>query len=828
MPRAARWVLGTLAALLLLAAGGIVALTVALDAGALTPRLVAAIEGATGRAATLGAVSLRPGLTPRVSAADVTLANIEGGSRPEMARIRRLEASLALLPLLRGEVEFGRIAIEGADILLERNAAGTPNWVFARPAAPVAAAPAPAPAQARPARRLAIADIIVTDSRATLPDPRLGTVTLAEARLSGFGGAAPARIAARASLQGTALALEGESPLPPPEGAPWPVKFSVTAGANRIGAEGNALGDLTVTAALPEPAALLPLLRAVAPGVAPPPVLPPFEARIALRAGFQPGRIEATLGAADLAALLPGLALTRATLAMDAPDRPAQILIEGRKEALPFRATLGLDAPAALLPGAAEAPVALRLLAEAGGARLTAQGRVARPRAREGLAFDVTFAAPDIMALAPFFPGPPPLGEVSGQARIEAATLAGPFRVASFRIASAPLAAEGALTLRPGRPLGIEGRIAASRIDIDTLARRGAAAAPASAPAPAPAAAPAAPPAAGERRVIPDMPLPLAVPRAYRGRLDLSAETLRVDGADWRALRGTVEFRDDALRIAPFAATTPGGPVRGEMALDARADPPRLAFALRSEGRGVDLGAIQRARGAPAGLEGRAEVAVELEGRGATLRGVAATLSGEVGLAMVEGRVAGGGRLAIGGELLALLLPGQPQGGVPIRCFALRLSADDGIARSEALLLETAAGRIDGVLALNLKDETIAARLLPDVRIAGISVRAPIGVGGTFAEPRIGVDPARAVSRVIGDTVANRLWRNSTVEWMRGQAGGAAPAGDCGAARRLARMGADGPVPPPAAVVPGVPRELQGTTQDILRGLGGLLGGGRR
>jgi hypothetical protein len=81
---------------------------------------------------------------------------------------------------------------------------------------------------------------------------------------------------------------------------------------------------------------------------------------------------------------------------------------------------------------------------------------------------------------------------------------------------------------------------------------------------------------------------------------------------------------------------------------------------------------------------------------------------------------------------------------------------------------------------------------------------------------------------VIGDTVANRLWRNSTVEWMRGQAGGAAPGGDCGAALRLARMGADGPVPPPVAVVPGVPRELQGTTQDILRGLGGILGGGRR
>ncbi|WP_198378952.1 AsmA family protein, partial [Neoroseomonas rubea] len=248
----------------LLAGGGIVALTVALDAGALTPRLVAAIEGATGRAATLGAVSLRPGLVPRVSAADVTLANIEGGSRPEMARIRRLEASIALLPLLRGEIEFGGITIEGADILLERTAQGTPNWVLARPAAPVQAAPAPTPAEERPARRLAIAEILLTDSRVTLPDARLGTLTLAEARITGIGDDAPARITARATLHGTALVLDAEAPLPPPAGAPWPIKASLAAGVNRLAAEGRMLGEIALTAALPEPAALLPLLRALA------------------------------------------------------------------------------------------------------------------------------------------------------------------------------------------------------------------------------------------------------------------------------------------------------------------------------------------------------------------------------------------------------------------------------------------------------------------------------------------------------------------------------------------------------------------------------------
>ena len=88
------------------------------------------------------------------------------------------------------------------------------------------------------------------------------------------------------------------------------------------------------------------------------------------------------------------------------------------------------------------------------------------------------------------------------------------------------------------------------------------------------------------------------------------------------------------------------------------------------------------------------------------------------------------------------------------------------------------------------------------------------------------MDPARAATQVIGDTIANRLWRDPTIEWLRGQGG--SQAGDCATQLRLARFGAEGPVPAPQRVVPGVPRELQGTTQDLLRGLGGLLGGSRR
>ncbi len=42
--------------------------------------------------------------------------------------------------------------------------------------------------------------------------------------------------------------------------------------------------------------------------------------------------------------------------------------------------------------------------------------------------------------------------------------------------------------------------------------------------------------------------------------------------------------------------------------------------------------------------------------------------------------------------------------------------------------------------AVNLRNERLAARLLPDVQVFGVTVRAPVGVGGTLAAPRIGVE----------------------------------------------------------------------------------------
>ena len=55
------------------------------------------------------------------------MSNAPWGSRPELARVRKLTLFLDPVALLLGEVKIGRILLEGADILVERNEVGDAN-----------------------------------------------------------------------------------------------------------------------------------------------------------------------------------------------------------------------------------------------------------------------------------------------------------------------------------------------------------------------------------------------------------------------------------------------------------------------------------------------------------------------------------------------------------------------------------------------------------------------------------------------------------------------------------------------------------------------------
>jgi hypothetical protein len=66
-------------------------------------------------------LGVRLSTPPAMVAEGVTLSNAPWGTRPELARVRKVTLFLDPVSLLLGEVRVGRILLEGADILVERN-----------------------------------------------------------------------------------------------------------------------------------------------------------------------------------------------------------------------------------------------------------------------------------------------------------------------------------------------------------------------------------------------------------------------------------------------------------------------------------------------------------------------------------------------------------------------------------------------------------------------------------------------------------------------------------------------------------------------------------
>ncbi len=128
MRRILIWI-GSICAMLAVLAGLLLAgLFVGLERGAFSERIQAALQQGIGRPVTIGPITLRPSPVPAISIQGATIANLPGASGSAFASIGRIDLQLALLPLLRHQIEVAAVVVRGVDVVLERDPQGHPNW----------------------------------------------------------------------------------------------------------------------------------------------------------------------------------------------------------------------------------------------------------------------------------------------------------------------------------------------------------------------------------------------------------------------------------------------------------------------------------------------------------------------------------------------------------------------------------------------------------------------------------------------------------------------------------------------------------------------------
>jgi len=89
------------------------------------------VKAATGRDLVLaGDVKVGLSLIPHLEIDQVSFRNADWGSEPQMLKLEKLEADIALIPLLSSQIQIRQVRLVGAEILLETDKNGQGNWVM--------------------------------------------------------------------------------------------------------------------------------------------------------------------------------------------------------------------------------------------------------------------------------------------------------------------------------------------------------------------------------------------------------------------------------------------------------------------------------------------------------------------------------------------------------------------------------------------------------------------------------------------------------------------------------------------------------------------------
>jgi AsmA protein len=155
-------VIGGLVALVAL---GLVAIWLFFDPNDYKDRITAAVRESTGRSLSLpGKLKLSVFPWVSVETGEASLGNPEGFGDEPFLTLKRASLSVKLMPLLRKQIEVGRIEIDGLDLKLRQNAEGKGNWEYwgepSEPASPAGSGPA----------RLNLAGVQIADARIAFED----------------------------------------------------------------------------------------------------------------------------------------------------------------------------------------------------------------------------------------------------------------------------------------------------------------------------------------------------------------------------------------------------------------------------------------------------------------------------------------------------------------------------------------------------------------------------------------------------------------------------------------------------------------------------------
>jgi uncharacterized protein involved in outer membrane biogenesis len=247
-------------------------------------------------------------------------------------------------------------------------------------------------------------------------------------------------------------------------------------------------------------------------------------------------------------------------------------------------------------------------------------------------------------------------------------------------------------------------------------------------------------------KVLPRRPFDLASLRAMDANvlIDIAEVDLGTRYLEpLRPLHAHLQLKHGILSLLDMRVSTGQGQLQGQAHLDGQGSVARWRTRLRLDGIRIERWLHQdTAAGTPQYVSGRLNGHAALQGQGRSTADILASLHGQTYLALTDAKVS---HLAIekaGLDVVAtlgLLLKGDDM--LPVQCAVADLVAQDGVLRPRMMVLDTAISAIWVEGSLSLASEALALRVLVMPKdFSLISLRMPLQVSGTFAQPSVSFD----------------------------------------------------------------------------------------
>lgn len=249
-------------------------------------------------------------------------------------------------------------------------------------------------------------------------------------------------------------------------------------------------------------------------------------------------------------------------------------------------------------------------------------------------------------------------------------------------------------------------------------------------------------------KVLPAVPLDFERLRAMNADVKYTADRIR-NVREVPLERGSVQVKlaEGVLTLDPLELGVAGGRLGGAIRIDGSKKPADIRASL--DARGMQLARLFPKLETTGNSVGRLDGRINLSGSGSTVANWLGGVSGDV--AVISGRGQFGNLIPVfatlvGGDIIKFMLRGDRN--VELRCAALAFDVNKGLMTGRTLVVDTTNAVFIATGQANLATEGLDFVVRPEPKSKSIlSIRTPLVVSGTFADPKGGLEIAPLAGR---------------------------------------------------------------------------------